>query len=101
MMGFRPAILVLALTVVCGAAVDWASHGRGNAEAHHRPLTKINQSNVSRLGLAYSVEVGSEGQNETTPLVFDGGLYRTSRWSQVYAIGLRTDKMKWRREPGM
>ena len=45
---------------------------------------------MSRLGLAWSVEVGSEGKVETTPLVFDGVLYGTSTWSVVYAIDVRT-----------
>ena len=77
-MTFRPAISVLALSVVCGGAVaslhgqqaakkvddatllkpadgDWVSYGRDYAEAHHSPLTQINQSNVSRLGLAYAI----------------------------------------------
>jgi glucose dehydrogenase len=124
MMTFRPAIWVLALSVVCGAAVaslhgqqaakkvddatllkpadgDWVSYGRDYAEAHHSPLTQINQSNVNRLGLAYAVEVGSEGKIETTPLVFGGVLYGTSTWSQVYAIDLRTNKIKWQWDPAL
>ena len=124
-MTFRPAMWVLALSVVCGAAMaslhgqqgasrkaddatllkpadgDWVSYGRDYAEAHHSPLTQINQSNVSRLGLAYAIEVGSEGKIETTPLVFDGVLYGTSTWSQVYAIDLRTNKIKWQWDPAL
>src|SRR5688500_993629 len=124
-MTFRAASWVLAGAVVCGAAVstlqgqqgqvrkvddatllkpadgDWVSYGRDYAEAHHSPLKQIDQSNVNRLGLAFAVEVGSDGKLETTPLVFDGVLYGTSTWSQVYAIDLKTQKIKWQWDPGL
>jgi quinohemoprotein ethanol dehydrogenase len=80
---------------------DWVGYGRDYAETHHSPLKQIDQSNVARLGVAWSVEVGSEGKLETTPLVFNGVLYGTSTWSQVYAIDLRTGKAKWQWDPGM
>ena len=88
-------------TLLKPADGDWVSYGRDYAEAHHSPLTQINQSNVSRLGLAFAVEVGSDGKLETTPLVFNGVLYGTSTWSQVYAIDLRTNKVKWQWDPAL
>ncbi len=88
-------------TLLKPADGDWVSYGRDYAEAHHSPLTQINQSNVGRLGLAWSVEVGSDGKLETTPLVFNGVLYGTSTWSQVYAIDLRANKLKWAWDPGL
>ena len=60
---------------------DWVGYGRDYAEQHHSPLTQLDQSNVSRLGIAASIEVGSDGKIETTPLVFNGVLYGTSTWS--------------------
>lgn len=80
---------------------EWVSYGRDYAETHHSPLTQIDAGNVSRLGLAWSVEVGSEGKLETTPLVFNGVLYGTSTWSQVYAIDLRSGKVKWQWDPAL
>ena len=79
------------------------SYGRDYAETHHSPLeADRSQSNVSRLGLAWSVEVGSEGKIETTPLVFNGVLYGTSTWS----AGLRRStcapaRLKWQWDPGL
>jgi quinohemoprotein ethanol dehydrogenase len=70
-------------------------------EAHHSPLTQLNQSHVSQLTQADAVDAGSDGKLETTPLVFGGVLYGTSTWSQVYAIDLRTKKVKWQWEPGL
>src|SRR5688572_27820276 len=79
-------------TLLKPADGDWVGYGRDYAETHHSPLKQIDQSNVGRLGLAWSAEVGSEGKLETTPLVFNGVLYGTSTWSQVYAIDIRTDR---------
>jgi quinohemoprotein ethanol dehydrogenase len=83
------------------AAGDWVTYGRDYAETHHSPLTQIDQSNVSRLGVAWSVEVGSQGKIETTPIVYDGVLYGTSTWSVVYAIDVRTGTLKWRWDPAL
>ena len=88
-------------TLLKPADGDWVSYGRDYAEGHHSPLKQIDQGNVSRLGLAWSVEVGSDGKLETTPLVFNGVLYGTSTWSQVFAIDLRTNKLKWQWDPGL
>ena len=79
---------------------EWVTYGRDYAETHHSPLAQIDAANVGRLGLAWSVEVGSEGKIETTPLVCNGVLYGTSTWSVVFAIDIRTGKLKWRWDPG-
>ena len=88
-------------TLLKPADGDWVSYGRDYAETHHSPLKQIDQSNVGRLSLAWSAEVGSEGKLETTPIVFDGVLYGTSTWSQVYAIDIRTGKVKWQWDPAL
>jgi len=88
-------------TLLRPAAGDWVGYGRDQAETHHSPLTQIDAASVGRLGLAWSVEVGSEGKLETTPVVFGGVLYGTSTWSQVYAIDLRTGRVKWQWDPGL
>ncbi len=80
---------------------DWVSYGRDYAETHHSPLKQIDQTTVKRLGLAWSAEVGSDDKIETTPLVFNGVLYGTSPWSVVYAVDVRTGKLKWRWDPGL
>ena len=88
-------------TLLKPADGDWVGYGRDYAETHHSPLTQIDQTNVTRLGIASSIEVGSEGKIETTPVVFNGVLYGTSTWSVVYAIDLRTSKIKWQWDPGL
>ncbi|MSO36262.1 MAG: PQQ-dependent dehydrogenase, methanol/ethanol family [Acidobacteria bacterium] len=99
--GQQAAPRVTDATLLKPADGDWVGYGRDYAETHHSPLRQIDQSNVSKLTEAWSVEVGSEGKLETTPLVFNGVLYGTSTWSQVYAIDLRSKKVKWQFDPAL
>jgi quinohemoprotein ethanol dehydrogenase len=79
----------------------WVGHGRDYAETHHSPLMQIDASNVARLTEAWSVEVGSQGKIETTPIVWNGTLYGTSTFSVVYAVDARTGVLKWRWDPAL
>ena len=64
-------LAVAARQVPQGASVDdavllkpapgeWVNPGRDYAETHHSPLTQIDQSNVSRLAPAWSVDAARE-----------------------------------------
>ncbi|HUE88673.1 MAG TPA: PQQ-dependent dehydrogenase, methanol/ethanol family [Vicinamibacterales bacterium] len=88
-------------TLLNPPAEAWVSYGRDYAETHHSPLTQIDAANVSRLELAWSTEVGSQGKVETTPIVWDGLLYGTSTWSVVFAIDVRTGALAWKWDPGL
>src|SRR5580698_2173378 len=56
-----------------GKGEDWLSYGFTPQETRYTPLSLINASNVSRLGLAWSYEVGpGGGGQEATPLFHNG-----------------------------
>jgi PQQ-dependent dehydrogenase (methanol/ethanol family) len=79
---------------------DWLSYGFTPQETRYTPLNQINATNVSRLGLAWSVDVGpGGGGQEATPLVHNGVIFSTTQWSVVFAIDVRTGKEKWRWDP--
>jgi quinohemoprotein ethanol dehydrogenase len=79
---------------------DWLSYGFTPQETRYTPLNQINASNVSRLGLAWSYEVGpGGGGQEATPLVHNGVIFSTTQWSVVFAVDVRTGKEKWRWDP--
>ena len=79
---------------------EWLSYGLTPGETRYSPLNQINASNVSRLGLAWSYDIGSGGGNqEATPLYSNGTIYSITNWSVVYAIDVRTGKEKWRWDP--
>src|SRR3984957_11718067 len=79
---------------------EWLSYGFTPQETRYSPLNQINASNVSRLGLAWSVEVGPGGAGqEATPLVHNGVIFSITQWSVVFAVDARTGKEKWRWDP--
>jgi quinohemoprotein ethanol dehydrogenase len=79
---------------------DWLTYGQNPGETRYSPLKQIDSSNVSRLGLAWSYELGQGGGNqEATPLVWNGTLYTITNWSVVVAVDAKTGKGKWRWDP--
>jgi quinohemoprotein ethanol dehydrogenase len=79
---------------------DWLSYGLTPGETRFSPLDQINATNVSRLGLAWSFEVGpGGGQQEATPLEWNGTLYVVTNWSVLVAVDARTGMERWRWDP--
>jgi quinohemoprotein ethanol dehydrogenase len=79
---------------------EWLTYGVTPQETRYTPANLINADNVSRLGLAWSYDVGQGGGGqEATPLVWNGTLYGITNWSIVFAIDVRTGKEKWRWDP--
>jgi quinohemoprotein ethanol dehydrogenase len=79
---------------------EWLTYGRDPGETRYSPLNLINTSNVSRLGLKWSYDLGVGGGNqEATPLVRNGILYGITNWSVVFAVDARTGKQLWRWDP--
>src|SRR3981189_804759 len=70
---------------------EWLSYGLTPGETRYSPLRQIDATNVSRLGLAWSYEVGlGGGGQEATPLMWNRTLFSITNWSIVYAVDART-----------
>jgi quinohemoprotein ethanol dehydrogenase len=79
---------------------EWLTYGLNPGETRFSPLKQIDASNVGRLGLAWSYEVGTGGgTQESTPLVSNGVIYSVTNWSIAFALDARTGKEKWRWDP--
>jgi len=79
---------------------DWLSYGLTPGETRYSPLKQIDASNVKRLGLVWSYEVGDGGgDQEATPLVWNNTIFGVTNWSIVFAVDARTGKQKWRWDP--
>jgi len=78
---------------------DWLTHGRTYAEQRHSPLAAIHDGNVGSLGLAWSIDLGTNRGVESTPIAVDGVLFATGPWSVAYAIDARSGKMLWSFDP--
>ena len=78
---------------------NWLTHGRTYSEQRHSPLKQINDTSITRLGLAWSVDMQTLHGLEATPLVKDGVMYLTGTWSVVYALDARTGAQRWKFDP--
>jgi PQQ-dependent dehydrogenase (methanol/ethanol family) len=79
---------------------EWLSYGLDQGESRYSPLARINTANVSQLHQAWSYDLGVGGGNqEGTPLVWNGTVYGITNWSVVFAVDARTGKERWRWDP--
>jgi len=79
---------------------EWLTYGLTQGETRFSPLKQINASNVGRLGLAWSLNIGpGGGGQEATPLFWNGTIFGITNWSVVFAVDARTGKEKWRWDP--
>jgi len=83
---------------------QWLTNGGGPDEQFYSRLDRINQDNVSQLGMAWEytarsprgrVQHGMQG----TALVVDGVMYLSGPWSIVYALDARTGAELWQYDP--
>jgi PQQ-dependent dehydrogenase (methanol/ethanol family) len=83
-----------------GANVDWPRFGNTTDNTRFSPLSQINTSNVSQLGLAWTQ---SEGPNmatfETMPVVDNGVMYYTNNADSVRAVNAATGQLMWQYTP--
>ena len=83
-----------------GQGTEWLTYGHSYSEQRYSSLKLIDTTNVSRLGPAWSYEVGpGGGPQEATPLFANGVLYGITNWSITFAVDARTGKEIWRYDP--
>jgi quinohemoprotein ethanol dehydrogenase len=79
---------------------EWLTYGLTPGETRYSPLSQITTENVKQLGLTWSFDLGQGGGNqEATPLVWNGTIYAITNWSVVVAVDARTGKQRWRWDP--
>jgi alcohol dehydrogenase (cytochrome c) len=80
--------------------VDWPVVGGTQSNTRYSPLTQVNNSNVSKLGIAWD---RSEGSNlsawEDYPVVVGGTMYITTSADEVEALDAATGAVKWTYTP--
>jgi quinohemoprotein ethanol dehydrogenase len=81
-----------------GSGDDWAAYGGTFGEQHFSPLTAINDGNVAKLGLAWSIDL-PPGNSVAEPLEVDGVLFFTRNYSVVTAVDAKTGKELWVFDP--
>jgi len=77
---------------------NWSAFGRTAGEQHFSPLTGINDKNVAKLGLVWSMDLPAQN-SVSAPLAVDGVLYTATGYSIVRAIEATTGKILWEYDP--
>jgi len=78
---------------------NWPSYGRTYSEQHFSPLTEISDKNISRLHLAWSMELPGVHSAATVPLEVNGVLYFVVDQATVHAVDAATGKLLWKYDP--
>jgi len=78
---------------------NWAAYGRSFSEQHYSPLREVNSGNVSRLGLAWSLDLSDSNFATTAPIEVDGVIYFSPGVSEVRAVDVKSGKELWRYDP--
>ncbi|MEO8097559.1 MAG: PQQ-binding-like beta-propeller repeat protein [Acidobacteriota bacterium] len=83
---------------------EWVTYGINWSEQRYSQLFQINNTNVSRLGMAWTMDIPAASGNGTTrhegtALISNGVLYSIGPWSVVYAVDARTGKEIWHQNP--
>jgi len=78
---------------------DWPGYGRTFGEQHYSPLAQIDQTNIGRLGLVWSMDLNNAENSVTQPIAVDGVLYFATGHSVVQAVDAASGKLLWRYDP--
>lgn len=78
---------------------NWLLNGRTFDEGHFSPLKQITDQNVSRLGVAWFLDIEGAMGVVSEPLVVDGVIYVSAPMSKVYAVDAVSGKSIWKFDP--
>jgi quinohemoprotein ethanol dehydrogenase len=102
MRGVRTSLLALSILAAgCSGRsadpknTDWALLGNGLQMQHHAELSQINAESISKLGLAWAVEMPTSYGLVGNPLIQDGVIYQGGPGGQIFANDLKTGKLLW------
>ena len=108
----RGAVLAAAAVISSSALADtdldarladssnWASQAGDNANHRHTTLKQINEQNIGKLQVAWTMSTGVLRGHEGSPLVIGDTMYlHTPFPNNVYAVNLKDQTFKWKYEP--
>jgi quinohemoprotein ethanol dehydrogenase len=78
---------------------NWMVNGGNFGSQHFSPLKQINDKNIGKLGLAWSLDIDSPMGMASEPLVIDGTIYVTASLDRVFAVDAASGKLLWNFDP--
>jgi quinohemoprotein ethanol dehydrogenase len=95
----RIAVAQGAIQADATAGADWVAYGRTADESHYSPLSQINDTNVSQLGLLWSYDLPASPAVHGAPLAVNGALYTATGYSIVRAFDAGSGHKLWEFDP--
>jgi PQQ-dependent dehydrogenase (methanol/ethanol family) len=92
------ALLVTSSLAAAPAKTDtseWTLYGNNPEGQFYSTLDQVNDKTVSKLGLAWYVDLPTKGGLLGNPLIADGVVYQGGPIGQLYANDVRTGKLLW------
>jgi quinohemoprotein ethanol dehydrogenase len=116
MLPIRPLVFAASCACAAAAAADnlavddaalaneadgrhWLAYGRTYSEQRFSPLAEIDERSVSRLGLAWYIDLPRDRSLIATPLVVNGVMYFPGSYNVVNAVDARTGQLLWSYDP--
>ena len=95
------AALAIAGSAFAQSGAGWPVYGGDSGNTRFSTLKKVNTGNVSRLQVAWALQLGTVRSQESTPLVIGDTLFVTSSYGpkNVFAVDAKTGVVKWRYSP--
>lgn len=84
-----------ALTAAAGDDADWLLPGKSYANNRYTRLGEITPQNVAKLQKAWSVAIRDDGEQEASPIAWDGKLFISTPHDSVLAFDGATGKLVW------
>src|SRR5579862_3890313 len=78
---------------------SWLLTGGGFYQNQFSPLKSINDSNVAKLGIAWTASLDNPMGLTGEPLVVDGVVYMTAPRAMVYALDAASGRLLWKFDP--
>jgi alcohol dehydrogenase (cytochrome c) len=75
--------------------LNWILPAKSYAGNRFTGLTQINKSNVANLRLAWSSAIADDGQQEASPIVWNGTMYLSTPHEGVLALRAGDGKLLW------
>src|SRR5688572_28728578 len=92
--GEKPFVPVTDAMLKNPAPGDWLMWRRTLNGWGYSPLEQVNKGNVAKLEQVWSYPLGM-GNQESTPLVYDGVMYVPNGGDYVQAFDAKTGELKW------
>ena len=74
---------------------DWILPAKTYAGNRFTALTQIDKSNVATLQMAWKTAIADDGQQEASPLIWNGTMYVSTPHEGVLALNASDGKLRW------